>query len=205
MAHRSPWKLVLALLAALSLLLAACGDDDDTAAEAETTEPDDGSDDTGSDDTQDTGSDDTETGDDDPDLDGADLGECGFFVDFAAAFEDVDPTELFAPGGEADFGSFFGPIAEQFQNVADGAPDEIQDSFQVVADEFGAVAEQLDGVVLDLSDPQNVDPEALAALETMETSFDTPEFNAASDEIEAWMDANCSQFADAIELDTFGS
>lgn len=194
---RSPlWKLPVALLAALALLLAACGDDDDTA--TETTGEADGADDTG-------GSEDTDGGSDDQDLEGADLGECGFFVEFADSFDDVDPSEMFAAGEEIDFGSFFGPIAAQFDSVADAAPSEIQDAFRTVADDFAEVADALDGVVIDLSNPQEMDPEAVEALETMESSFDTPEFDAASAEIDAWMQDNCPDLANAVELDTFGS
>jgi hypothetical protein len=188
---------LLSLLAVLGLLFAACGDDDDTTtAASDTTER------TADDASDDDSDDDGLTDDEREELAGS-LGDCGFLVGFAEAFADSDLDQAFTSGEAVDFGQLFGPMAAAMREVADAAPGEIKDAFQTVAEGFNAVADQLDGVVIDMSDPANMDPEAMAKLESMDTEFDE-DFERASEEIEAWMEANCADFADAFDLDTFG-
>jgi len=189
----------IALLAILGIGLAACGgdDEDDTATEDSVEEP---TGTTAPTETTDAG----DEGDDDLDELAEGLGECGFLAGFASAFAEVDPATAFTSGEAVDFGALFGPLAEAARQVADDAPDEIQDAFETIADGFTTVAEELEGVVLDVSDPENVDPEAMAALEGLDTSFDE-EFDAASQEIEAWVADTCPDAADALDLDAFGS
>ncbi len=191
--------LPLSLLAVLALLFTACGDDDDTstAAEDTTEETDDSTTETSE--PEDDASDDGDT----DSIGAAGLGECGFLAEFADSFDDLDPTALFATGEEVDFGSFFGPLAQQFQQVADAAPSDIQDAFRTVADGFTEVADQLEGVVIDLSDPENVDPEAMAKLESLDSTF-TGDFETASAEIDAWVTENCGDLASEFDLDGFG-
>lgn len=186
--------LPVSLLAVLGLVFAACGDDDDIATSSEDTQPD-----------VDADVDDADAPDEglDEDAFSGDLGECGFFVEFATAFDEIDPASLFATGEEIDFGSFFGPLADEFEDVAAAAPDEIRDAFRTVADGFSDVAEELEGVVIDLSDPESIDPETTAKLEALESGFGA-EFDAASEEIDAWMEANCPDFADELDLESFG-
>ncbi len=190
---------LLGALIAIALLLTACGDDDTEAA----------TDDTVAEPTEDETATETETesedvGDIDEDAVAGDLGECGFLTGFATAFEDFDPTTM-AGGGEAtDFGELFGPLAEAAQEVADAAPDEIEDAFRTMADGFTAVAEELEGVVIDFADPESMDPEAMAKLESLGTAFEG-EFEAASAEIETWVGENCGDLADRFDLDSFGS
>lgn len=189
---------LLPVLVALGLLAAACGDDDATTEAGDDREPTETTEDTGSE----------EGGDDAVDEDevAEELGECGFLSGFATAFEDLDPTAFTggASGEPTDFGALFVPLAEAAQDVADSAPDDIQDAFQTVAEGFTAVADELEGVVIDFSDPQGMDPEAMAKLESLDTSFG-PEYEAASAEIETWMQENCGELAEAFDLDGFGS
>lgn len=166
----------LHLLAALALLLAACGDDD-SASNAEQQAEDAISDRLG--------------------------GECGFLAEFAGVMDDFDPTSAMGSGGSIDFGEFYGELADEFHEVADAAPDDIQDSFQVMADAVTSAAEQLEGVELDTSDPQNMDPEALAALESLDESFGE-EFSDATQEVDDWIQENCSGLADDFDLGDSG-
>lgn len=189
---------LLSLLVALGLLVSACGDDDssiDTSAAGE--------------DTTDTSSELEETTGDEPagvdeDALAEGLGECGFLAEFATAFDDFDPTAAFSGTEAVDFGQMFAPIAEAAEDVAAEAPSEIKDAFETLADGFSTVAEELDGVVIDMSDPENIDPEAMAAFEDLDASFGE-EFDAAGEEIDAWMSENCADFAEALDLESFGS
>lgn len=181
-------------VAALALLLAACGDDDTTTAADDTT-VDDTTADTGDGDARD------DAGDDDRrEVPG--VGSCGFLAGFAPAFEDFDPTTMYGGGEAIDYGQIFEPMARAMSDVASSAPSEIRDSFETMAERFEEVADRLEGVVIDLSDPMGIDPEAASRLEALETSFDD-EFEAASDQVGEWLEANCSDFADVFDLDAF--
>jgi hypothetical protein len=182
----------LSLFVILGLLFAACGDDDDTATDDTTT--------TTADD-----SDDDEGGLSDAERDeiAAGMGRCGFLVGFAEIFADTDFENVFASGEAMDFGQLYDSMAAGMRQVADAAPSEIQDAFQTVAAGFTAVADELDGVVLDMSDPAGMDPEVMAKLEGMDQQFDA-EFEQASSEIEQWLEANCADMADAFDMDMFG-
>lgn len=180
MIKRPFWMLPIALMAAMAMVLGACGDDD--AADV-------ASDDSKTDDSKD----DDATSDDDSDGDGIGTfsGECGFFAEFGDEdfLSGFDPTGL-GEDGPVDFGEFYEPLAAQMRELADNAPSDIEDAFQTLADSFETVAEKLKGVDLDFSDPANMDPKALEAFSSLETTFDD-EFEAASAEIEAWVSANC--------------
>lgn len=191
---------LLSLLVVLGLLVAACGDDDDTSTATDDTAEE------SEDSTDTTEAEDAADGDEgiDEDAMAESLGECGFLAGFATAFEDFDPTAMYSGEEATDFGQIFAPLAEAARDVADDAPSEIQDAFRTVADGFGAVAEELDGVVIDLTDPEAMDPEAMAKLESLETSFGE-EFESASTEIDTWMRENCADIADGFDLGGFGS
>lgn len=178
-----PFRLALACLAvAFAMFVAACGgDDDDTTTDAG------GS---GSGDSQ-SESDAEQAAED---AIGANLGgECSFLGKFAGVGleESFDPSAAFAEGGEVDFGALYGPLAEEFGEVADAAPSEIKDAFQTMTEALGTLADQLDGVTLDFSDPTNIDPEAMAKFEELGEVFEDSKFEDASNEIEAWIESNC--------------
>lgn len=176
MKDRSPWLLVVALFAALSLVLASCGDDDDAA-------PSDAGDADVSDEAEKAAEDaagdvlDSELG-----------GDCAFLGEFAGAGfeENFDPTAALS---EADAGLAFSVLADEFEDVAGAAPSEIEDAFATLAEGMRTFADAFEGV--DLSDPGSIDPEAMARLEQLGTGPGA-EFEAASDEITAWIEANCS-------------
>lgn len=189
---------VLSLFVVLGLLVAACGDDDDANTATEDTTADEDAE------TEDTDQDDSDDGDEVEDALAEGLGECGFLTGFATAFEDFDPTAMYSGTEATDFGAIFAPLAQAAHDVADAAPSEIQGAFETVAEGFGAVAEQLEGVVIDLSDPESMDPEAMAKLESLDSSFGA-DFEAASTEIDAWISENCADLAESFDLDAFGS
>ncbi len=190
---------LLGALIAIALLLTSCGDDDtDTATEDTVAEP------TETETVTETETESEDAGDIDEDALAGELGECGFLAGFATAFEDFDPSTIYGGGEATDFGQLFGPLADAASEVADAAPEEIRDAFRTMADGFTAVAEELDGVVIDFSDPAAMDPEAMEKLESLGTAFQG-DFEAASTEIETWVTANCSEFADRFDLDSFGS
>ena len=73
--------------------------------------------------------------------------------------------------------------------MAEAAPDEIKDDFEVIAAQLGtfytALAES--GY-----EPRTTpDAEQLAALTALAESFDNETFEEASDNINAWFEANC--------------
>lgn len=186
MIHRK-FRLLVALLAAFTLFLGACGDDDDSASagddvsadEDSASDGDDASDDS-SDDPDDTASDDDDSDDDSgsPDV-GALTGDCAFLGEFAdsgldEAFDEADPF--------TDGGAGFQALAEEFQEVADAAPGEIEEDFQTLAALMQEMAKAFADV--DLSDPESFDPSAFE-------DFDEAKFEEAGQRIEAWMRENC--------------
>ncbi len=176
--------LTVAVAAVLSLAVTACGDDDTSTASSDTS--------TTATTASGSNSDAEQAAED---AAGAAIGgDCAFLGKIAGTgFEQAfDPTALMGNGqGAVDFGAVYAPLADQLSQVADAAPDEIADSFHTLADGFKEVADQLDGVKIDFSDPQNMDPDAMAKLEAVGSTLDTAEFQAASDEIDAWISANC--------------
>lgn len=194
--HRSK---ILSPLVAVALLVTACGDDDDTSA---------ATDDTVVDETTETATEEETAGDGGADIDeetmAEGLGECGFLTGFATAFEDFDPTAVYGGEEATDFGQLFAPLAQATQDVAEAAPEEIRDAFRTMADGFSEIAAELEGVVIDFADPESMDPEAMAKLESLGEAFGD-EYEAAAEEVDAWVSENCADLADTFDLDAFGS
>lgn len=186
--------LPLHLLVVLGLVFAACGDDDGSDVSAE------GDD---SADVEDDGSADLEDDAEDAvrdELESEAGGECGFLASFADAFADLDPSEGIQQGETIDFGALFGNLADEFQEVADAAPEEIREDFQTMAGAVDEVATQLEGVEIDFSDPENIDEEAFAQLQSIDTVMDE-EVDAAGEEIDSWISQNCGEVSDEIDLE----
>lgn len=181
-----PWKL-LALLLSLAVVFAACGDDDDSGDDSSEESSGDVSDDV---------LDDLE--DDQEDL-AEDVisdqlgGECGFLGEFAGAGigSAFDPTSLMNPTGSTDFGALFAPLAEELQEVAAAAPGDIRGDFELVAGAFAELAGEMEGIVIDFSDPSSMDPAALEQLEGLGEIFESDEINTATENIDAWIEENC--------------
>jgi hypothetical protein len=177
-------RTLLAVLAAgmLTVPLAACGGDDGGALSAingddnsaDSNAADDASDDATADDTADDTSDDTSSDDSSSD------GETG---DFCLNDEWMSAAASAGFSGDSDDPE---DIAKFFDEMADEVPDEISDDFHVFADAMGeylAILADFDGDDASMFS----DPEVMAALE----KISTPEVQEASDNISAWMEANC--------------
>ena len=184
MRNRPFWMLPMALLAALALVMAACGDDDESAGGDDQAATDDGGGaadgGAGPDEAEDAAENAAE------DVIGSELGEeCSFLGEFAGTGleEAFDPAELF--GGE-NVGEAFSALSDQFDEVASRAPEEIRDSFETLADGMSEFAEAIEGV--DLTDPSQRDQEALEAF----SQGPGEEFEAAAADVEAWMQENCA-------------
>ena len=167
-----------ALFVASALLLAACGDDGGSSSENPAEQGSDG----GGDVDQAAGD-----GDDGPqsDLDGYFSGDCQEAV---AAFNSalVSAGSPLAGAGTPD------DAVDSLDAVAEAAPDEIKDDFAVLTDAYGEFAQALADAGIDFEDPSSFStPEAIAALQSLEDTFDEDELDQASNEIEAWFDANC--------------
>jgi hypothetical protein len=76
-----------------------------------------------------------------------------------------------------------------FDEIADQVPEEIRADYQVIAENFKKIADALKGV--DLTGGQAPSPEALAKLQELSQSMDSPEVKRASEHIEAWVKENC--------------
>jgi hypothetical protein len=174
---RNPIRLV-ALIATAMLLFTACGDDDTGTLEAD--------DNVG------------ELPEADAEEDATSqiieqLGEeCAFLGQFAGGnFQGAfDPAALFGTGGDTDLGASFAAVAHEFREAAVAAPEEITTAVETMAEAFTAAASELDGVTLDVSDPENIDPEAFEAFERLEDTFGA-EFEAAAQEVNTFVEENC--------------
>jgi hypothetical protein len=168
-------RAVVGLFVAVAVLMASCGDDSDSSSPDTVAEaagaPDDGGSDDGS---------------------PSDVGE--FFTgDCAEALGAYNGAlasagAAFTPGGVATPED----TAELLDGVAEAAPEEIADDFAVLAEAYGEFAQALADAGVDFNDPASLqDPEAIAALQSLGDIFNEQELNQASDNIQAWFDANC--------------
>jgi hypothetical protein len=91
--------------------------------------------------------------------------------------------------GDTDFSE----VAAYFSEVADELPDEISDDFEIFAQAYAEFAQALEDAGIDLSDMSEADPAAMQALAPALEAFDDPAVQEASNNISAWMEANCGQ------------
>ncbi len=87
-------------------------------------------------------------------------------------------AQVFAPTGQA------GDIEKVFGDVSSKVPDDLKDDVTVVAEAFGKYAQIMNDNANDMTNP-NVQ----AAIEDL----GTPEVQAASDNVQAYFDAGCSE------------
>jgi hypothetical protein len=166
---------MLALVAVLALTAAACGGDDDS----------------GGGDQDDTTDAATDGGADDGGDDGAtDAAVAAGLLDedcrFLLTGAYLNPLGALAPGGDTDFED----SASQLEAIADGAPDEIKDAMETVAEGYAAMVEVLEDV--DVSDPQAfADPELQAELAELDDVFDE-EYEAASETVSTYIQEECA-------------
>jgi cell fate (sporulation/competence/biofilm development) regulator YlbF (YheA/YmcA/DUF963 family) len=79
-------------------------------------------------------------------------------------------------------------VSKLFDELADEVPDEIKADWQVLAENFGKIAEALKGVDLTSGTP---DAETLAKLQALSATLDSQKVQQASAHIEAWVTQNC--------------
>lgn len=167
-------RLALLALAMLALVGAGCGGDDtsDTSADANSTVVTE----TTGDDTNDVEDLTETTGDDDI---GQLEGKCAELAGIGAKLS----QSLSGQSGDLDEAS------RVFDEIADEVPDEIKADYEVIAENFGKIAEALKDV--DLQSGETPNAEAIAKLQQLATSFDSPEIREATANIEAWTQKNC--------------
>jgi len=162
-------KVIVLLLAVLALAAAGCGGDDssdasgdtDTAVVEETT-------------TEDT----TEATSGDEDV-AALGGKCTELAGIGAKFSQA------TAGGQAGLEE----VSKLIDELADNVPDEIKDDFQVLAQNYSKLAEAMKGV--DLSSGEQPSAEALAKMQEVAASLNSPEIQQASTNISNWATKNC--------------
>ena len=172
-------RLAALLVAALALVAAGCGGGSDeassdtntvavetTTTEATTTEDTATTDETATDTTS------------NADL-GALTGKCAELAGLG--------SKLAAAMGGQDAG--VADVSKVFDELADEVPDEIKADWQVLAENFGKIAEALKGV--DLTNGGTPDAETLAKLQELSATLDSQEVQQATTHIEAWVTKNC--------------
>jgi hypothetical protein len=167
-------RIAVLLLAALALVAAGCGGDDgnEAADDTETAVVEDSGTTTESDDSA------TQT-EDATDDSGTLTGECAAFAGLSAKL-----SQAFA-GSSSDLDS----ATEIFDEVADQVPEEIRDDYEVLANNIEEFADELRE--LDLAAGETPSPEAIAKLQEIAQSLDSAEVREASQNLEAWAQANC--------------
>lgn len=172
----------LLVIGVLALVAAGCGGDDSSseASDETTVEETTVEETTAAEETTEASSDDTETSASD-DVDLGDLsGECLELASIGAKF-----SEAFESTGSAS--GDLSATADLFDELIEAAPDEIKDDLEVMSEGLAEYAEALDGI--NLTQPSAED---IAKLQEVTQSFDTTEFQEASQNIEAWVSANCT-------------
>jgi len=164
--------IVLAVLA-LSVVGAGCGGgDDESSASGDTTATETVTEDT----TEETTTEETET---ETDISGIPSADC---LQAVSAFGVLAQAAAGA-GGDAD------ESLQTFQAFADSAPDEVQDDLQVLASGYAEYIRTLSELGLEQGEVPNADQ--IAALEKASEKFNTSEFQAASQNWDAWIADNC--------------
>jgi hypothetical protein len=171
-------RLAALLVAALALVAAGCGgssdeasSDTDTVAVETTTMDTTTTEDTAT--TDDTATDTSSSTDI-----GALTGKCAELAGLG--------TKLASAMGGQDAG--VENVSKLFDELADEVPDEIKADWQVLAENFGKIAEALKGVDLTSGTP---DAETLAKLQALSATLDSQKVQQASAHIEAWVTQNC--------------
>jgi predicted small secreted protein len=168
---------IMALLVLGSLLLAACGGDDGGSDEA-----DGGGATTGGDVGEVTGGD---GGDGDGDVGIFDAGRCAEVVAAMASAANAIPAAM--SGSAADLEQ----SVEAMQAFAAEAPEEIREDFQLLAEAYARIGQALADSGYDPASGQPPSAEAMAALQEAGAELNTEEFQAASERISAYFEAEC--------------
>ena len=104
---------------------------------------------------------------------------CKEFSDFGARI-----SAAFSGTGDQDLQG----VADQLDQLASAAPDEIKSDFQTMADGYKQIADALEGVDLTSTNP---DPQALAKLSQLGTEWST-KMTTAAQNVANWAATNCT-------------
>ena len=164
-------RLTVLLLAVLALVAAGCGGDDESDASGDTETAI--VEETTADET-------TETTEETEDDGTGALGEnCAELAGIGSRLA----QSLSGQAGDLD------EAQELFDEIADQVPEEIRDDYEVVAENFGKIAEGLKD--LDLGSGATPSSEDLQKLQELTASLDSAEVREASENISAWAEENC--------------
>jgi hypothetical protein len=187
MARKLVTLLVIASFATLVFAFAGCGGDDNSASGDTTTTETTTTEETETTDTETTETETTETTDTET-TDTTETSESGFASaenckEFTAFGQKI--SQAFSGSGDANLQT----VADQLDELAQSAPEEIKSDFQTLADGYQKIADALGGV--DLSSGQQPDPQALAELSKLGTEWSTKMTTAATN-ISTWAQQNCT-------------
>jgi len=169
------WLPIAVAVAAFALVGAGCGGDEESSADTDTVVATDTSatDETTTDETT------TEETETETDISGIPSADC---LQAVSAFGVLAQAAAGA-GGDAD------ESLQTFQAFADSAPDEVRDDLQVLASGYAEYIRTLSELGLEQGEVPNADQ--IAALEKASEKFNTSEFQAASQNWDAWIADNC--------------
>jgi len=193
---------LLAMLMLGALVFAACGGDDDDGVVPSAESDDDSSDDASDDESEDESSDDSDdessetesedNGDDDDsdiDIDPEDLEDLSDLdndcVEASLAMVAAMGGAFTGEGGDTE------ESLEQFEELADNAPDDIKDDLQTIADGLGEYYEALADAGFDPDSGEVPDASDIAALTELAESLNTEEMQEAGDNVNEWFEAGC--------------
>jgi hypothetical protein len=191
---------LLAMLMLGALVFAACGGDDDDGVVPSAESDDDSSDDASDDESEDESSDDsddesseTESEDDgdDPDID-IDEDDLDDLTDLDNDCVQASLAMVAAMGGAfTGEGGDTEESLEQFEELADNAPDDIKDDLQTIAEGLGKYYEELADAGFDPDSGEVPDASDIAALTELAESLNTEEMQEAGDNVNEWFEAGC--------------
>jgi uncharacterized phage infection (PIP) family protein YhgE len=171
-------SLALLLLVALVVLAAGCGGGDSSeSAGADTTTVEETS----------TTEESTHTTEETPDVDLGDLSkECLSLASVGAKYAQALQEAGAAASGSGDLST----LADLFDEFVSEAPEEIRGDLAVLAENITKYADALKDLDLSAGSVPNADQ--IAKLQELSAGFDTEELQQASQNVEAWVESNCS-------------
>jgi hypothetical protein len=172
-------RLFSILLVALALVVAGCGGGDDEAG-GDTTATVTGTTDTTDESTTEETTTDATSEDTDDGVSGFPSGDC---LEAVTAFGVLAQAAAAASGVDAD------ESLQSFQEFADNAPDEIQDDLEVLTSAYAEYIQTLSELGLEQGEVPDADQ--IAELTRASEAFNTSEFQAASENWDAWLATNC--------------
>lgn len=168
------------LVVALALVAAGCGGGDDESSGVDETTVEETTA------TEETTSEETTTDTSGGDIDGAFAWASEDCQSLVKAYVGLSAAIAAASGGQDVSGDI-----EEFANYVDEVPEEIRADVETIAAAYGTFVDELEKVGYEPGQIPSADQ--LQALEAASKSVGTPEVQAASENLSAWTDKNCTQ------------